>query len=115
MSDLLIEEAMEEEVETTKVYEKKEFEINEAPLQPSLLSNIYSYVTGFLGRSPSWQVANQFVTQILDMNQVRMEEGTKVKVMRPAQDFYQKLVMVWLMLHGPDSDPVKPISFPIYL
>jgi hypothetical protein len=32
------------------------------------------------------------------MNQVRLDEGKKVKVMRPAQDFYHKLVMVWLML-----------------
>lgn len=32
------------------------------------------------------------------MNQVRLDEGKKVKVMRPAQDFYRKLVMVWLML-----------------
>ena len=31
------------------------------------------------------------------MNQVRLEEGKKVKVMRPAQDFYIKLVMVWLI------------------
>ncbi len=27
-----------------------------------------------------------------------MDEGKKVKVMRPAQDFYRKLVMVWLMM-----------------
>jgi hypothetical protein len=32
------------------------------------------------------------------MNQVMLDEGKKVKVMRPAQDFYRKLVMVWLML-----------------
>ena len=37
------------------------------------------------------------MTQILEMNQVRLEEGKKVKVMRPAEDFYQKLVMAWLM------------------
>ena len=49
------------------------------------------------------------------MNQVQMEEGTRVKVMRPAQDFYQKLVMVWLMLHGPESDKDSEISFTNYL
>jgi hypothetical protein len=58
---------------------------------------VYSYVTDFLNRNPSWQVASNFVTQILELNQVRMEEGQKVKVMRPAQDFYRKLVMVWLV------------------
>jgi len=62
------------------------------------MSSIYNYVTGFLQRNPSWNVASYFVTQILDLNQVKMDEGTKVKVMRPAQDFYEKLVMVWLML-----------------
>ena len=72
--------------------------MNEAPLQPGILSSIYHYVTGFLQRNPSWKVANHFVTQILELNQVKMQEGTRVKVMRPAQDFYEKLVMVWLML-----------------
>lgn len=115
MSDLLLEDTLENEVEQAKIYEKKAFQESEAPLQPGILGNIYSYVTDFLGRSPSWQVANQFVTQILDMNQVQMEEGTKVKVMRPAQDFYQKLVMVWLMLHGPDSNSTSPIAFSSYL
>ena len=62
------------------------------------MGNLYTYVSDFLHRNPSWQVASNFVTQILDLNQVRLEEGKKVKVMRPAQDFYKKLVMVWLMV-----------------
>jgi len=67
-------------------------------LADSLLTNVYSYVTDFLNRKTTWQVASSFVTQILEMNQVRLDYGKKVKVMRPAQDFYHKLVMVWLML-----------------
>lgn len=50
--------------------QKEEFKEEESPLQPSLVSNLYSYVTGFLHRNPSWQVASNFVTQILDLNQV---------------------------------------------
>lgn len=41
-----------------------------------------------------------------------MDEGKKVKVMRPAQDFYRKLVMVWLMAQ---KDSSQPVTFPIYL
>ncbi len=98
MSDLDID--TEEEAMNTgkKMIERKRFEEEEAPIKGSLLSNVYGYVTGFLQRNSSWQVASSFVTQILEMNQVRLEEGKKVKVMRPAQDFYRKLVMVWLML-----------------
>ena len=76
------------------------------------MGNLYSYVSDFLHRNPSWQVASNFVTQILDLNQVRLEEGKKVKVMRPAQDFYKKLVMVWLMVQQNNE---KSITFPIYL
>ena len=99
MSDLDIDVEEEEEKRAGKtMIEKKKFEEQESPIRGSLLGNVYGYVTGFLQRNTSWQVANSFVTQILEMNQVRLEEGKKVKVMRPAQDFYQKLVMVWLML-----------------
>jgi hypothetical protein len=41
-----------------------------------------------------------------------MEEGKKVKVMRPAQDFYKKLVMVWLIFQQNNEESV---TFPIYL
>jgi hypothetical protein len=80
-----------------KEVERKEFGEEESPLQPSLISNVYAYVTDFLHRNPSWQIASNFVTQILDLNQVQLEEGKKVKVMRPAQDFYRKLVIAWLL------------------
>lgn len=95
MSDFDIEDF--EVTNQKKVVEKKEFVEEECPMQPSLLSSVYSYVTDFLHRNPSWQVANNFVTQILDINQVHLEDGTKIKVMRPAQDFYRKLVIVWLI------------------
>jgi hypothetical protein len=98
MSDLDIDTLEESNRSGTKVIEKKKFKEEESPIKSSLLGNVYGYVTGFLQRNSSWQVANSFVTQILEMNQVRLEEGKKVKVMRPAQDFYRKLVMVWLML-----------------
>ena len=95
-----------------KIIEKKEFQDQESPIKGSLLGNVYQYVTGFLNRNSSWQVASSFVTQILEMNQVRLEEGKKVKVMRPAQDFYMKLVMVWLMFQKRgETNP----SFPQYL
>jgi hypothetical protein len=56
-------------------------------------------VTGFLHRNPSWQVASNFVTQILDLNQAQLSEGEKVKVLRPAQEFYRRLMIVWLLCH----------------
>ena len=74
-------------------------------MKNTLLGNVYNYVTGFLQRNSSWQVASSFVTQILEMNQVRLEEGKKVKVMRPAQDFYMKLIMVWLMVQKKGDKP----------
>lgn len=95
MSDFDLEDC--EVTSSKKVVEKKEFMEEECPMQPSLLSSVYSYVTDFLHRNPSWQVASSFVTQILDINQVQLDEGMKVKVMRPAQDFYRKLVIVWLI------------------
>jgi len=48
------------------------------------MGNLYSYVNDFLHRNPSWQVASNFVTQILELGQTKFEEGKKVKVMRPA-------------------------------
>lgn len=98
MSDLDIDTEEDTLNNAKKVIEKKQFEEEESPIGSSILGNVYGYVTGFLQRNSSWQVASSFVTQILEMNQVRLEEGKKVKVMRPAQDFYRKLVMVWLML-----------------
>lgn len=58
--------------EKQKIYEKKEFKESESPLQPSLIGNLYNYVSDFLHRNPSWQVASNFVTQIFDLNQVRL-------------------------------------------
>lgn len=95
MSDFDLEDC--EVTSSKKVMEKKEFMDEDCPMQPSLLSSVYSYVTDFLHRNPSWQVASNFVTQILDINQVELDEGKKVKVMRPAQDFYRKLMIVWLV------------------
>ena len=44
-------------------------------------------------------MANNFVTNILDINhQPVVQEGTRIKVLRPAEDFYEKLVIAWLML-----------------
>jgi hypothetical protein len=81
-------------------------------MQPTLISNVYSYVTNFLNRNPSWQIASNFVTQILDLNQVKLDEGKKVKVMCPAQDFYRKLVIVWLICQQNSKDA---FSFDQYL
>lgn len=100
------------EVVSSRRVEKKEFAEEECPMQPGLLSSVYSYVTDFLHRNPSWQVASSFVTQILDINQVQLEEGKKVKVMRPAQDFYRKLVIVWLVCAQAAKEP---FSFEDYL
>ena len=57
---------------------------------------MYQYVTEFLNRKHSWQVANNFVTNILEMSQLNSQEGKRIKVLRPAQDFYHKLILVWL-------------------
>ena len=63
-----------------------------------MLGNLYEYISKFLKRKHSWQVASSFVTNILDINhQQNFDEGTKVKVLRPAEDFYEKLVIAWLM------------------
>ena len=95
MSDFGLEDY--EVASSRKVVEKKEFAEEDCPMQPGLLSSVYSYVADFLHRNPSWQIASSFVTQILDINQAQLDEGMKVKVMRPAQDFYRKLVIVWLI------------------
>ena len=55
-------------------------------------------------------MASNFVTQILDLNQIELE-GKRVKVMRPAQDFYRKLVLVWLMLQKNEESEV---TFAVY-
>ena len=95
--DINLDEDFSEETDNSKVIERKQFEEEESPIKSTILGNVYQYVTGFIQRKTNWQVASSFVTQILEMNQVRLEEGKKVKVMRPAQDFYIKLVMAWLM------------------
>ena len=95
--DLNLDEDYSEDYDVNKIIEKKQFGEEESPIKGTILGNVYQYVTGFIQRNANWQVASSFVTQILEMNQVRLEEGKKVKVMRPAQDFYMKLVMVWLM------------------
>jgi hypothetical protein len=51
------------------------------------------------------------VTQILDLNQVELAEGKRVKVLRPAQDFYRKLVIVWLLC----QQTAPGLSFEEYL
>jgi hypothetical protein len=33
----------------------------------------------------------------MELNQFQMREDMKVRVMRPAQEFYRKLVLVWLL------------------
>ena len=45
-----------------------------------------------------WQVANSFVTNIMDINQLETDDGAKIKIMKPASDFYEKLIIVWLTL-----------------
>ena len=73
---------------------------------------MYNYVTEFLNRKHSWQVANNFITNILEMSQVNSQEGKKIKILRPAQDFYHKLILVWLSFK--DGNSVK-VSFQEYL
>lgn len=53
-------------------------------MEKSALENIYSYITKFLRKKYPWQVASSFVTNILDINQQTMEDGTKIKVLKPA-------------------------------
>lgn len=45
------------------------------------------------------------------MNYVKTDDGTKVKVLKPAEDFYEKLVFVWLLLKNQKED----IKFDEYL
>jgi hypothetical protein len=40
------------------------------------------------------------------MKEIKTEEGMKVKVLKPAEDFYQKLVFVWLLLKN-EKDEIK--------
>lgn len=67
-----------------KIVTKGEFNHSEAPMEKNALGNLYDYVTKFLKKKHPWQVASSFVTNILDLNQQSMEEGTKVKVLKPA-------------------------------
>lgn len=67
-------------------------------MQNKLISSVYDYLTDFLKIQAPWEVASNFVTNILDMNYLKTKEGTKVKVLKPAEGFYQKLVFVWLLL-----------------
>ena len=75
-------------------------------MKPSIMSTVYSYVTDFLQKNPSWQVASNFVTQIMELNQFQMNEDMKVRVMRPAQEFYRKLVLVWLLCQQNTSEKI---------
>lgn len=69
-----------------------------------MLGSLYEYVTKFIRKKSSWQVASSFVINILDINHNnQMEDGTKVKVLRPAEDFYEKLLISWIMLTGQDN------------
>jgi disulfide oxidoreductase YuzD len=57
-------------------------------MQKNVIESIYSYITKFLKRKYPWQVASSFVTHILDINEQSMEDGAKIKVLKPAEDFY---------------------------
>lgn len=78
-------------------------------MEKNVIGNIYDYVTKFLKRKHPWQVASSFVTNILDINQISMEDGTRVKVLKPAEDFYEKLIIGWLMIRKCHQD--KNITF----
>jgi hypothetical protein len=78
-----------------------------------MLGNLYEYVTKFLKIKYPWQVASSFVTHILDLNQKQLNEGTKIKVLKPAEDFYEKLVIGWLMLVK--CQKIRNIDFDVYL
>ena len=100
MSDFTLEEP--EEVgdikEKKKVITKQEFKENEGPVEKNAIENFYQYVTKYLKTKYPWQVASSFVTNILDISQLETEDGSKVKILKPAEDFYQKLILVWLAL-----------------
>ena len=77
---------------------KNQFKDEESPVEKNMLGSMYEYISKFLKRKHSWQVARSFVTNILDINhEESMNEGTRIKVLRPAEDFYSKLVITWLM------------------
>lgn len=78
-----------------------------------MLGSMYSYISKFLKRKHSWQVANSFVTNILDLNQQALEDGTKIRVLRPAEDFYEKLIITWLMVLK--TNQVDELNFDNYL
>lgn len=112
MSEINLDEFEEyESQENKKVFSSKAFEQNESPIQNKILSSVYDYITNFIKVNSPWQVANTFVTNILDMKYLNTEEGTRVKVLKPAEDFYQKLVFVWLLLKNEKDD----IKFEEYL
>lgn len=83
-------------------------------MQKNVIESIYSYITKFLKRKYPWQVASSFVTHILDINEQSMEDGAKIKVLKPAEDFYQKLVIGWLMLRKCKGEKAE-ITFEHYL
>lgn len=60
------------------------------------MSNFYRYLTKYLKTKSPWKVANSFVTNILDLSQLETEDGSKIKILKPAEDFYHKLILVWL-------------------
>ena len=99
-------------------------EIN--PINQSMLQTAYRYIQSIISTKDKWQVARGFVTNILEINYNKMaetitgktepkpasEEEINVRVLKPANDFYHNLMVVWLLFRG-DSD--YRIKFKEYL
>ena len=116
MSDVCLEddEKKPSEQEKKMIVTKNGFTKEDCPVENNMLGNMYDYITKFLKRKQSWQVASSFVTNILDINhQKSLEDGTRIKVLRPAEDFYQKLIITWLMFQK--SNEKNPGSFESFL
>lgn len=64
-------------------------------MEKNMLGSMYEYVTKFIRKRSPWQVASSFVTNILDIQQQKYD-GTRIKVLRPAEDFYEKLLLTWI-------------------
>lgn len=47
---------------------KNGFTKEDSPVENNMLGNMYNYISKFLNRKHSWQVASSFVTNILDIN-----------------------------------------------
>jgi hypothetical protein len=83
----------------SKKLTKREFDSESSPVPSGILKNIYTYVRKLVGNRYPWQVASSFVTHILNINEQELSnEGTRIKILKPAEDFYEKLIIGWLML-----------------